>query len=131
MSPDEAHRILRHYGYSFWTWSLEDIETSEFLDWEWALLDLLNIWYSMPEDWDVPLFINEKANAVCFAFFNEEDFALLFPQPASAQLGLEHARRAKEEWHASWKRSRTKCSDDEPASPNVSAQHALAYLTGK
>ncbi len=91
----EAKRSLQERGYAFWTMGDYEWNNQENFCWESALLDWLHFWYSLPEDCNTPLFINELAWAVCIPHTALHHFVHLFPKQHSALLGMEHWENSK------------------------------------
>jgi hypothetical protein len=89
VTDDKLGYYLRKLGVFFWSVGIPEIEVLEDFHWDTALLDWLHVWYSLPEAWDDPFFVNERAGTICIPHFNQEGFRLLFTHPYSVTLGLE------------------------------------------
>ena len=113
---------LKKVGDVFWTNGVNELEVMEHFDWEWVLLDLLNIWYTMPEYWYLPIFINETAEAVLIPYYRAEELAVLFQHPSSVILGWEDVTKWQNELKATVTRSQSKPLEAHESAPFFSSE---------
>ena len=103
ISPSTTDKVgyhLRKSGFILWSVGLHEVEVLEYFEWDTALLDWLYVWYSLPEDWYDPFFVNEQASTICIPHFAIESFELLFYHPSSVALGMENWEKRRREWDA-------------------------------
>jgi hypothetical protein len=132
MTDDKLGYYLRKTGFIFWSMGIHEIEGMDYFEWDMALLDWLHVWYSLPEHWEIPIFINEDAYAICIPYLSSDRFELLFYHPSSVALGMENWEKCQREWHAELhERTKRLRNGEQPSyptlTPNPKAQ-ALASL---